>query len=56
VRVPSGWTVDTGALAALGGVRDDRAPAAAEAEATTTPAPRLVLRGMVMFGRLSITS
>jgi hypothetical protein len=55
VRVPPTWTVDAGAVSAMGGVRDDRAPSA-EAEATGGPAPRLVLRGVVIFGRLRITS
>ena len=74
LRVPPTWTVDTGAISAMGGVRDDRdTPAGArmpaeagvpaeagatpaEAEAAARPAPRLVLRGVVMFGRLHITS
>ena len=68
LRVPPTWIVDTGAISAFGGVRDERAtPARAEvtpaeagampAEAETAgPAPRLVLRGLVMFGRLHITS
>jgi hypothetical protein len=55
VRVPPAWTVDAGAISALGGVRDER-PAMAEAEAAAGPAPRIVLRGLVMFGRLTITS
>jgi hypothetical protein len=55
LRVPSTWTVDTGAISAFGGVRDDRATPA-EAEAPVGPAPRLVLRGLVVFGRLTITS
>jgi hypothetical protein len=68
LRVPPTWIVDAGAIAALGGVRDERptpardgAPAEAgatpaEADTTASPAPRLVLRGLVLFGRLSITS
>jgi hypothetical protein len=55
LRVPQSWTVDTGAVSAFGGVRDDRATLP-EAEATAGPAPRIVLRGLVMFGRLTITS
>ena len=55
VRVPPTWTVDTGAVSALGEVRDERATLP-EAEATAGPAPRLELRGLVMFGRLTITS
>jgi hypothetical protein len=64
LRVPSSWTVDTGAISALGRVGDERPVASVgddrstpiEAEASATPAPRLVLRGLVMFGRLTITS
>ena len=55
LRVPASWTVDTGAVSAFGGMRDDR-PAVAESDTTKGPAPRLVLRGVVMFGRLRITS
>jgi hypothetical protein len=55
VRVPPTWTVDAGAVSAIGGVRDDRATPA-EADVTAGPAPRLVLRGLVLFGRLTITS
>jgi predicted membrane protein len=69
LRVPPTWTVDTGAISAFGGVRDERVTSArgdvtpaeagaapAEADPTARPAPRLVLRGLVMFGRLHITS
>jgi hypothetical protein len=55
LRVPPTWTVDAGAITAMGGVRDDRG-SPPQAEATTEVAPRLVLRGLVMFGRLTITS
>jgi hypothetical protein len=55
VRVPPTWTVDAGAISALGEVRDARNPLA-EAEAPAGQSPRLVLRGLVMFGRLTITS
>lgn len=55
VRVPPNWTVDTGAVSAFGAVRDERLPAR-EGEAATGPAPRLVIRGLVMFGRLTIRS
>jgi hypothetical protein len=55
VRVPPGWTVDTGAISALGAVRDERIRPP-EGEAAAGPAPRLVLRGLVMFGRLTIRS
>ena len=63
VRVPPTWTVDASAVSAIGEVRDERATTP-EAEAPASPAPpdagagaapRLVLRGLVMFGRLTIT-
>lgn len=69
LRVPPTWSVDAGAISALGGVRDQRPTPAkagatpaeagatpAEADTTAGPAPRLVLRGLVIFGRLVITS
>lgn len=58
VRVPPGWTVDTTGLpAAMGAVRDDRFPPSdKEKEASTGPPPRLVLRGLVLMGRLVIAS
>ena len=55
MRVPSTWTVDTGAVSALGTVRDERIRPP-QAEAPADPAPRLVLRGLVTFGRLLVTS
>jgi hypothetical protein len=55
LRVPPTWTVDVGAVSALGRVRDERA-VMPEAETTAGPAPRLVLRGLVLMGRLIITS
>ena len=55
VRVPPNWTVDTGAVSAIGAVRDER-PRLREGDAPTGPGPRLVLRGLVMFGRLTIRS
>jgi hypothetical protein len=62
LRVPPSWTVDTGAISALGRVADNRPLGSGdrskpiEAEASAPPAPRLVLRGLVVFGRLTITS
>ena len=55
VRVPPDWTVDTRALPALGAVRDERFPIS-EPDAAAGPAPRLVLRGVVLMGRLTIAS
>jgi len=59
VRVPPTWSVDSGAVSAFGGVRDVRMrpqDTDTEAPAATGPPPRLVLRGLVAFGRLTITS
>ena len=58
VRVPPGWVVDTGGLpAAMGAVNDDRFPVSdKDAVASTGPPPRLVLRGLVLMGRLVIAS
>jgi len=53
VRVPPTWTVDTGAISALGGVADERSRVPA-ADVPAGPAPRLELRGLVMFGRLTL--
>jgi hypothetical protein len=55
IRVPRTWIVDTGAVSALGGVRDERARPR-EGEVTAGPPPRLVLRGLVVMGRLTIIS
>src|SRR5688572_20031873 len=57
VRVPPGWTIDTQAISALGAVRDDRFPPLAEAPAAEAGSPpRLVLRGLILMGRLVIAS
>jgi hypothetical protein len=62
LRVPPTWTVDAGSVTALGGVRDNRSGVRDERDSplerddTAGAAPRLVLRGLVMFGRLTITS
>lgn len=55
IRVPPTWTVDPSAISAMGAIRDERRRVA-EAEAPTDQAPRLVLRGLVALGRLTITS
>jgi len=55
LRVPPTWTVETGAISAMGGVRDQRLSQAADApEAGSGPPPHLVLRGFVAMGRLDI--
>jgi hypothetical protein len=60
VRVPPNWSVDAGAVSAFGGVRDVRMlrpPDTETAEgAAPGPPPKLILRGLVAFGRLTITS
>jgi hypothetical protein len=57
VRVPPGWTIDTRAVSALGNVRDERfAASRTETPAEAEPAPRLVLRGLILMGRLVIAS
>lgn len=57
ILVPEGWEVDTSALPVMGAVEDhrwgrndDNDPAAAAAG----PPPRLVLRGVVMMGKVEI--
>jgi hypothetical protein len=55
LRVPPTWTVDTGAISAMGGVRDQRLSRTADTpEAGAGPPPHLVLRGVVAMGRLDI--
>ena len=55
VRVPPTWTVDTGAISAMGGVSDERFPQSSDTPpAGAGPPPRLVLRGVVAMGRLTI--
>ena len=56
VRVPAAWTVDAGAISAIGAVKDERFSAPEAPEATAGPPPRLVLRGLILFGGLTITS
>jgi hypothetical protein len=57
VRVPPTWIVDTGAVSAFGGISDERRRQSLEdAPAPAGPAPRLELRGAVVFGRLTIRS
>jgi hypothetical protein len=55
LRVPPMWTIDTGAISAMGGVRDQRLSRTADTpEAGAGPPPHLVLRGVVAMGRLDI--
>lgn len=55
IRVPPTWTVDTGAVSAFGSVSDERIRPPDADPAAGTP-PRIVLRGVVAFGRLTIRS
>lgn len=50
IRVPLGWIIDTRVLPVMGGVADNTIPPAAG----PVPAPRLVLRGMVIMGGIEI--
>jgi hypothetical protein len=51
IRVPAEWTVEVRAVAIMGGARDRRT------EVRSVPgAPRIVVRGFVMMGGLSIRS
>ena len=58
ISVPDGWTLDIQAVPVLGGVRDRRFPR--EVPGTPAepsgPAPRLVVRGTVIMGGLTIRS
>jgi hypothetical protein len=59
IRVPDGWTVDTRAVPVAGGIRDRRLRPFDHLDAATPiadPAPRLVLRGAVVMGGVSIKS
>ena len=51
IRVPEGWQVDLRATPIMGGVRDRRGGAGAAAGA-----PRIVVRGFVMWGGIDIRS
>ena len=56
IRVPAGWTVEVKAAPIMGGVKDRR-PKDAGPEVSDLPsAPRLVIRGLIMMGGLSIKS
>jgi hypothetical protein len=50
VRVPDAWTVDNRVFAFLGGVEDKTTPAA------EVGAPRLVVRGTIVMGGLTLTN
>ena len=57
IIVPTGWTVATPLVPVMGGVDDRRVPplpVAADGTLPVGPAPRLVLRGFVMMGGVTI--
>jgi predicted membrane protein len=51
IRVPAEWMVDVQAVPVMGGIKDQRV---GRVEAGTTTPPRLVVRGSLMMGGLSI--
>lgn len=55
IRVPAGWTVDVRTTPLMGGVADQRVRDRT-APPSEGPAPRIVLRGMVLMGGLIIKS
>lgn len=54
--VPPGWTVSIEVMPILGGVEDKRLPPVLDdaARAANTPAPRLIIRGVVLLGGLNL--
>ena len=64
IRVPDGWIVEVQAVSVIGGTKDQRIPrdrrqdGAAEpgVAVATGPAPRLVIRGTIIMGGLTIKS
>jgi hypothetical protein len=56
IAVPSGWRVVSDVAPVLGGVDDKRLPSLPVDPTAGTTAPRLVIRGMVMLGGLTIKS
>jgi hypothetical protein len=56
IRVPDGWVVDTMTVPVLGTLQDDRRPSARVDPEPGGAAPRLVLRGALVMGRLTVES
>jgi hypothetical protein len=56
IRVPDGWVIDTMTVPVLGSWHDERRPSAVVQTAPGGPAPRLVVRGVVILGRLTVES
>ena len=55
IVVPTSWNVETPIMAVMGGVDDKRLPPLPGAD-SGKPAPRLVLRGLLMMGGIEIKS
>jgi predicted membrane protein len=56
IFVPTTWTVATPIVPILGGIDDKRIPALPGSVDANKPAPRLVLRGLMMLGGIEIKS
>ena len=56
IIVPPDWTISTPLMSILGGIEDKRLPPlpGAPTGTSTAPAPRLVLRGLVMLGNVTL--
>jgi hypothetical protein len=57
IFVPTAWTVTTPVVPVMGGIDDKRlAPLPGADGISARPAPRLVLRGLIMMGGIEIKS
>jgi hypothetical protein len=57
IAVPPSWTVVTPLVPVMGGIDDKRlAPLPGAESITGKPAPRLVLRGLILMGGIEIKS
>ena len=56
VRIPEHWALTTSGLPVIGSIRGDHEQKAAAAVAGTLPPPRLILRGIVLMGKVEVTS
>jgi predicted membrane protein len=54
IKVPPTWTVSTPLVPVMGGIDDKRLPPVPGTESTGQPAPRLVLRGLLLMGGVDI--
>jgi hypothetical protein len=55
MRVPDGWVVDVETVTTMGGVEDQRFHSS-NAPTANAPAPRLVIRGSIIMGGLTVKS